>query len=206
MLLLLGKLILGMLWRLSIRERILEGDFGTKVNSFLLLGNSKSDEQPELPKGEKWVWTSFQVESSSQLFRKLWVWSKSCSTSSCENINLKRKRDVLWRRRRKAEKSHVRHGFLWPPLSLYTNLSLTQFDLMCNCSFPIIYVLGKHQKFPPVFRLDRSGEINTLLYPIDVPVWITEFWEKTLTKVLWLFLISENYFDWLTWFLALCTK
>ena len=70
MLLLLGKLILGMLWRLSIRERILEGDFGTKVNSFLLLGNSKSDEQPELPKGEKWVWTSFQVESFSQLFRK----------------------------------------------------------------------------------------------------------------------------------------
>ena len=35
---------------------------------------------------------------------------------------------------------------------------------------------------------------------------IAEFWEKTLTNVLWLFLASKNYFNWLPWFLALCTK
>ena len=32
---------------------------------------------------------------------------------------------------------------------------------------------------------------------------ITEFWEKTLIDVSRLFLASENYFDWLTWFLVL---
>ena len=35
----------------------------------------------------------------------------------------------------------------------------------------------------------------TLLYQINVSELVTEFCEKTLTKVLWLFLISENYFD-----------
>ena len=34
----------------------------------------------------------------------------------------------------------------------------------------------------------------------------TVFWEKTLIDVLWLFLTSENYLDWLTWLLALCMK
>ena len=32
---------------------------------------------------------------------------------------------------------------------------------------------------------------------------LTEFWEKTLIDVSQLFLASENYFDWLTWFLVL---
>ena len=32
---------------------------------------------------------------------------------------------------------------------------------------------------------------------------ITEFWEKTLINVSRLFLTSENYFNWLTWFLVL---
>ena len=32
---------------------------------------------------------------------------------------------------------------------------------------------------------------------------INEFWIKTLLDVLWLFLTSENYFNWLTWCLVL---
>ena len=31
---------------------------------------------------------------------------------------------------------------------------------------------------------------------------ITEVWEKTLIDVLWIFLVSENYIAWLTWFLV----
>ena len=51
------------------------------------------------------------------------------------------------------------------------------------------------------------GKTLTLLFQINIPVRITEFWEKTLTKVLWLFLISENDFDWLTKCLVLlCTE
>ena len=49
--------------------------------------------------------------------------------------------------------------------------------------------------------------IHTLLYQIKVPVWLSYFWEKkTLTNSLWIFLTSENDFDWLTWFLAPWTK
>ena len=60
-----------------------------------------------------------------------------------------------------------------------------------------------HQAWMPSKYCDL---LFTLFYQINVPVRIIEFWEKTLTKVLWLFLISENYFAWLTWFLAFCTK
>ena len=62
------------------------------------------------------------------------------------------------------------------------------------------------KEFGSFFISQWSLATGTLLYQINVPVWITEFCEKTLAKVLWLFLISENDFDWLTWFLALCTK
>ena len=45
-----------------------------------------------------------------------------------------------------------------------------------------------------------------LLYQINVPVRLQYFETKTLIDVLWLFLSSENDFDWLTWYLALCAK
>ena len=43
----------------------------------------------------------------------------------------------------------------------------------------------------------------TLLYQINVPVRIIEFWKITLNKVLWLFLISENDSNLLTEYLVL---
>ena len=48
---------------------------------------------------------------------------------------------------------------------------------------------------------------STLIYQINVRTGtITEFWEKTLIDVLWLFFSRKNYFNWLPWFLALCAK
>ena len=51
-----------------------------------------------------------------------------------------------------------------------------------------------------------NTERSILLYKINILVQITEFCEKTLTKVQRLFLVSENYFAQLTWFLTFCMK
>ena len=57
-----------------------------------------------------------------------------------------------------------------------------------------------------VILMKNLQDLNFLLYQINIPVRLPYFGEKTLIKVLWLFLTSENSFHWLAWSLAFCTK
>ena len=65
------------------------------------------------------------------------------------------------------------------------------------------YFMMQRPFLSPLGQVYKVGNIlkkhSILIYRISVPV----FWEKTSIDVSWLFLASENHFNWLTWFLVL---
>ena len=56
------------------------------------------------------------------------------------------------------------------------------------------------------YVLSKKSRKVTPTYQINVPVRLLHFETKTLINVLWIFLNSENYFNWWTWLLALWMK
>ena len=84
------------------------------------------------------------------------------------------------------------------PFYLYYNYCLYNFYSKTNC------ILRPDLRHPKVSS-SRAGNRKSIYsnLPNKCTDSITEFWEKTLFDVSRLFLVSENYFNWLTRFLVL---
>ena len=92
----------------------------------------------------------------------------------------------------------------------YANDFLRALLFLRTSSAPKVYGASSSWSLPSMpqcyihfnFRYQMVWIIPLSNLPNNCADLITEVWEKTLIDVLWIFLVSENYIAWLTWFLV----